>query len=171
MLRRELDRHGYNRTVIVAQDGGTQICTDMAKDQEYAAAVGVIGLHYPSDFYSLESCHALGKPVWASEESSSYDDLNGTAQGVLRHSTVLQYSAGHTVMLYIGTRVVSSLITTAGDSDAAATGCAANTIGLIILLLQLLHMCILITTISYFTIYYHHLLHTYVLLVRCGVLG
>ena len=40
----------------------------------------VIGLHYPSDFAGgYAGCHALGKPVWLSEESSSYvyDDLNG----------------------------------------------------------------------------------------------
>jgi galactosylceramidase len=32
-----------------------------------------IGLHYPSDYNSYANCHALKKPVWASEESSSYD--------------------------------------------------------------------------------------------------
>jgi len=37
------------------------------------------GLHYPSDFENLTTCHSFGKPVWASEESSSYDDLNGAA--------------------------------------------------------------------------------------------
>jgi galactosylceramidase len=42
--------------------------------------VDVIGLHYPSDFAGgYAGCHALGKPVWLSEESSSYDDLNGAA--------------------------------------------------------------------------------------------
>ena len=41
--------------------------------------VDIIGLHYPSDFGDLGECDALGKPIWASEESSSYDDLNGAA--------------------------------------------------------------------------------------------
>jgi galactosylceramidase len=77
LLRRTLDAAGYGHTRIVAQDSGAQICDALAQDAEYAAAVDVIGLHYPSDFYPYDNCHALGKPVWASEESSSYDDLNG----------------------------------------------------------------------------------------------
>ena len=47
--------------------------------QDYAKAVAIIGLHYPSDFSDYTQCHSFGKPVWASEESSSYDDLNGAA--------------------------------------------------------------------------------------------
>eukprot|EP00937_MAST-01D_sp_MAST-1D-sp2_P002652 g2652.t1 len=78
-LRKTLDAAGFQRTRLVARDGGTDICNDLAADDAYAAAVDVIGLHYPSDFYSVAGCHALGKPVWASEESSSYDDLNGAA--------------------------------------------------------------------------------------------
>jgi hypothetical protein len=57
----------------------TEICTAMKADPALAKAVGVIGLHYPSDFQDLGVCDALGKPIWASEESSSYDDLNGAA--------------------------------------------------------------------------------------------
>ena len=79
LLRATLDAAGFNHTRIVARDGGADICNDLAMDEAYSAAVDVIGLHYPSDFYSYENCHALGKPVWASEESSSYDDLNGAA--------------------------------------------------------------------------------------------
>lgn len=79
MLRRTLDLAGFNRTRIVARDGGADICNDLAEDEEYAAAVDIVGLHYPSDFHSYDNCHQLGKPVWASEESSSYDDLNGAA--------------------------------------------------------------------------------------------
>ena len=63
----------------MAQDGGAQICAAMKADPALADAVDVIGLHYPSDFYSMSVCEALGKPIWASEESSSYDDLNGAA--------------------------------------------------------------------------------------------
>jgi galactosylceramidase len=51
----------------------------MKADAELAKAVAVVGLHYPSDFFNLGVCDSLGKPVWASEESSSYDDLNGAA--------------------------------------------------------------------------------------------
>ena len=77
MLRRALDAGGFGTTTIVAADGGADICTKLAADPEYDKAVGIIGLHYPSDYYDLSACHALGKPVWASEESSSYDDLYG----------------------------------------------------------------------------------------------
>ena len=52
----------------------------MAADKELADAIDVIGLHYPGDFWNIYGpCHALNKPVWASEESSSFDDLNGAA--------------------------------------------------------------------------------------------
>jgi len=49
----------------------------MAKDPAYKEAVDIIGLHYPSDYSDYTTCHSLDKPFWASEESSSYDDING----------------------------------------------------------------------------------------------
>jgi galactosylceramidase len=79
MLRKTLDDAGFEGTRIVAADRGSDICDHLAADADYAKAVDVIGLHYPSDFYPYDNCHALNKPVWASEESSSYDDLNGAA--------------------------------------------------------------------------------------------
>ena len=51
----------------------------VASSQAYAKTVDIIGLHYPSDFVDYKVCHSLNKPIWASEESSSYDDLNGAA--------------------------------------------------------------------------------------------
>ena len=102
-LRAHLNDAGFNATKIVAKDGWTDICDDMKKDPDYvrsapmckrfrcrglmmwywcilqAASVDIIGLHYPSDYQDLSTCHSFGKPVWASEESSSYDDLNGAA--------------------------------------------------------------------------------------------
>ena len=82
MLRKTLDSAGFGNTVIVGHDAGTDICNSMLEDPEYMEAVGVIGLHYPSDFAPssvYEPCHATGKPIWASEESSSHDDMNGAA--------------------------------------------------------------------------------------------
>ena len=76
-LRHSLDAAGFADTKIVAQDGGAQICNAMKTDSALAKAIDIIGLHYPSDFFDLSACDALGKPVWASEESSSYDDLCG----------------------------------------------------------------------------------------------
>lgn len=78
-LRQSLDGAGFHQTKIVAQDGGSQICLSMKADPALAKVVDIIGLHYPSDFGDLGECDALGKPIWASEESSSYDDLNGAA--------------------------------------------------------------------------------------------
>lgn len=78
-LRQTLDAAGFSKTKIVAKDGGADICTAMAKDPAYAKTVDIIGLHYPSDYKDYSVCHSFGKPVWASEESSSYDDLNGAA--------------------------------------------------------------------------------------------
>jgi galactosylceramidase len=80
MLRKALDAAGFEGTRIAARDGGVDICDDLAADDDYAAAVDVIALHYPSDFSSYDKCHALNKPVWASEESSSYDDLVSSLQ-------------------------------------------------------------------------------------------
>ncbi len=79
MLRQSLDRAGFNQTQIVAADGGSSICNDLAADAEYRRAVAVVGLHYPSDFDDLSACRALNIPIWASEDSSSYDDNNGAA--------------------------------------------------------------------------------------------
>lgn len=78
-LRGALNEAGFENTAIVAADGSEDICDDLAADPEYAAAVSIIGLHYPSDYANYSVCHALNKPFWASEESSSYDDLNGAA--------------------------------------------------------------------------------------------
>lgn len=78
-LKKTLADAGFPKVQIVAKDGGSDICTDMAKDPAYKEAVDIIGLHYPSDYSDYTTCHSLDKPFWASEESSSYDDINGAA--------------------------------------------------------------------------------------------
>lgn len=85
-LRKVLNEGGFANTTLVAKDGGPDICNAMSKDKEYAEAVGVVGLHYPSDYdVSYDECRQIGfgvkggKPIWSSEESSSFDDLNGAA--------------------------------------------------------------------------------------------
>jgi len=88
ILRKVLDDNGFNKTMIVAKDGDKSICDEMAKDPAYKAAVGAVGLHYPSDYEDYSTCRNIGfgvngirggKPTWSSEESSSHDDLNGGA--------------------------------------------------------------------------------------------
>lgn len=78
-LRKTLDDSGFKNTRLVAKDGGKDICDSMAKDKAYADAIDIVGLHYPTDYTDYSVCQSLGKPIWASEESSSYDDLNGAA--------------------------------------------------------------------------------------------
>mmetsp|Transcript_16415 Transcript_16415/g.38937 ORF Transcript_16415/g.38937 Transcript_16415/m.38937 type:complete len:903 (-) Transcript_16415:167-2875(-) len=79
VLRKTLDQGGWTGTKLVVKDGGLDICDKLLKDKPYADAVDIVGLHYPSDFADFSACHKLGKPIWASEESSSYDDANGAA--------------------------------------------------------------------------------------------
>lgn len=86
-LRRMLDDAGFARTRIVGGDSNASVCSQMLSDSGLKRAVDVIGLHYPSDYDHSQAkqpaeyaaCHKLGKPVWASEESSSYNDLNGAS--------------------------------------------------------------------------------------------
>ncbi|GBG29428.1 Galactocerebrosidase [Hondaea fermentalgiana] len=81
-LRDLLDANGFKNTKIVSNDGNArEICPKLVDDSEYAAAVDVIGLHYPSDRDAAirNQCALLNKPIWSAEESSSYDDLNGAA--------------------------------------------------------------------------------------------
>ncbi|CAE7023212.1 galc [Symbiodinium natans] len=79
VLRKTLNQAGYAGTKLVVKDGDMGICNDLLKDKAYADAVDIVGLHYPSDFADFSACNQLGKPIWASEESSSYDDMNGAA--------------------------------------------------------------------------------------------
>ncbi len=86
---------------IVARDGSSSICDDLHKDPDYAEAVDIIGLHYPSDFdaTNYSSCHSLKKPVWASEESSSYDDMNGAACWV--HKQITKATSPHNLIFIV----------------------------------------------------------------------
>ncbi|KAJ9439144.1 putative galactocerebrosidase [Diplonema papillatum] len=80
-LRQMLTNAGFANTKLIAADGSSSICNDLAQNSSYGAAVDIVGLHYPSDYSSnsYSECHKLNKPLWASEESSSYDDFNGAA--------------------------------------------------------------------------------------------
>ena len=78
-LRNVLNERGFSKTKIVAADGGSDICEDLVKNESYAANVDIIGLHYPSDYDNYSLCYSLDKPIWSSEESSSFDDYNGAS--------------------------------------------------------------------------------------------
>eukprot|EP00466_Bigelowiella_natans_P021206 jgi/Bigna1/91286/estExt_fgenesh1_pg.C_950041 len=77
-LRKMLDARGFPNTRIVVADGGLDVCKDLATDPDYKRAVDVLGFHYPKeDDGGWPACKELNLPMWASEESSSYDDENG----------------------------------------------------------------------------------------------
>ena len=73
-LRKTLDFNGFNNTKIIASDSGWDpISTDVLNDPDLAAAVHGIGCHYPG-MSSSASAIKTGKPLWASEDDSTYDN-------------------------------------------------------------------------------------------------
>jgi len=70
-LRRALDASGFDNTRIVAADSDWQIANDILSDPELAAAVDVIGAHYPGTV-STPQAKETGKKLWASEDMSTY---------------------------------------------------------------------------------------------------
>lgn len=75
-LRDALDAAGFEDTAIVAADGNWDIANDILENASLAAAVGVIGVHYPGT-QSPAAAEQTGKPLWASEDMSTYNDLRG----------------------------------------------------------------------------------------------
>lgn len=75
-LRKFLDDAGHQHTLIVGNDRNWDIAGDMLKDQAFADAVGVIGAHYPGTESTADAVKT-GKPLWASEDMSTYNDLRG----------------------------------------------------------------------------------------------
>ena len=62
------------KTKIVGHDRNWNTCDDLANDTEWAAAVDVIGAHYPCQSVK-GNCAALNKLQWASEEMSVRYDI------------------------------------------------------------------------------------------------
>ncbi|XP_045189275.2 galactocerebrosidase-like isoform X2 [Mercenaria mercenaria] len=79
-LRKELDKAGLGHVKIVAPDAphiqDWKISEDILKDPELAAAVEYIGSHYPGTITTKEAIQT-GKPLWASEDYSTFNDLVG----------------------------------------------------------------------------------------------
>jgi galactosylceramidase len=57
------------KTKIVGHDSGWSVCNDLSNDPEWAAAVDVIGAHYPAAKIGT-NCAALNKVQWSSEDIS-----------------------------------------------------------------------------------------------------
>eukprot|EP01059_Diplonema_ambulator_P031982 TRINITY_DN605_c0_g1_i1.p1 TRINITY_DN605_c0_g1~~TRINITY_DN605_c0_g1_i1.p1 ORF type:complete len:823 (+),score=259.72 TRINITY_DN605_c0_g1_i1:38-2506(+) len=81
-LKKAMADAGFANTKLVAKDDAPGVfCDELKTNPEYAKQIDIVGVHYPSDYAheKYEVCHSLDKPLWASEESSSYDDYNGAA--------------------------------------------------------------------------------------------
>ena len=78
LLRETLDAAGATETMIVAPDAGWDIAKDILADPDLAKAVHAIGCHYPGTHSSPEAEQTL-KPLWASEDDSTYNNDVGAA--------------------------------------------------------------------------------------------
>ena len=69
LLRAHLDRQGLAAVKIVAADqvNNWTIVEQMKADPALAAAIQVVGVHYP-DFKSTAAARQCGKPLWSSED-------------------------------------------------------------------------------------------------------
>ena len=61
---------------IVAADGSWSVSKDILHDESFAAAVSIIGCHYPGTTTTAESIKTY-KPLWSSEDYSTYNDNVG----------------------------------------------------------------------------------------------
>jgi galactosylceramidase len=81
-LRKVLDENGFDKVQLVSNDGQPQtLCPALVNDTEYAQDIDILGFHYPNDNQPSmwKICNSFQTPIWAAEESSSYNDLNGAA--------------------------------------------------------------------------------------------
>jgi hypothetical protein len=86
-LRSTLNADGYSAVTIVGADSDWSIASDVDSNSTFAAAVGVIGEHYPcgGDGGSADTCSTTsaalssGKPLWASENGSQDTDSGAPA--------------------------------------------------------------------------------------------
>ncbi|MGV9271253.1 RICIN domain-containing protein [Kitasatospora sp. NPDC003701] len=88
-LRATLNAKGYAAVKVVGADDSWDIATAMRKDAELAAAVDVVGAHYPCQYRSaMTTCassadaRATGKQLWAAENGS--DDAHAGAPAIAR---------------------------------------------------------------------------------------
>ena len=88
-LRNTLNSSGYSAVKIVAADSDWSVANDVDSNPSFAAAVSVLGAHYPCGYRSSQSncgvpsaATSSGKTLWASENGS--DDYNAGAQAMAR---------------------------------------------------------------------------------------
>ncbi|MFC1408408.1 ricin-type beta-trefoil lectin domain protein [Streptacidiphilus sp. N1-12] len=88
-LRGALNTAGYTNVKLVAADSDWTVANDVDSNSAFAAAVGVIGTHYPCGYRSAQSTCSVpaaatssGKTLWASENGS--DDYNAGSPALAR---------------------------------------------------------------------------------------
>jgi hypothetical protein len=88
-LRSTLNSSGYSGVTIVGADDNWNIANDVDSNSQFAAAVGILGAHYPCGYRSAQTSCGVpaaatnsGKQLWASENGS--DDYNAGAQAMAR---------------------------------------------------------------------------------------
>ncbi|MYS19126.1 Concanavalin A-like lectin/glucanases superfamily protein [Streptomyces sp. DvalAA-14] len=93
-LRTALNSNGYGNVKIVGADSDWGVANDVAANPAFAAAVDIIGVHYPcqgGDGGNADTCPGnatatgTGKPLWASENGSQ--DLDSGAPALIRSIT------------------------------------------------------------------------------------
>jgi len=78
LLRASLDEAGLGASKIVVPDGGLDdVVSALDANATFRAAVGAVGVHYPSGSNSTAAAVAANVPLWASEDSSTYFDAAG----------------------------------------------------------------------------------------------
>lgn len=65
--------------MIVAPDSGWSIANDILADPVLAASIHAIGCHYPGTHSSAQAEQTM-KPLWASEDDSTYDNNGESIQ-------------------------------------------------------------------------------------------
>ena len=78
-LRGALDTAGFAATKLIAADSSFgSVAKDVNSDPAFAKAIWGLGSHYPN-MQSGPDAEATGKPLWASEEDSTYNNAVGAA--------------------------------------------------------------------------------------------
>jgi len=112
-LRATLDADGYSSVTIVGDDSfNWDLASEIDSNSAFAAAIGVIGDHYPCGFLTaMTSCSTTaaatssGKPLWASENGA--EDAESGAAAVARAINREYIDAG--VTAYINWPVVAAI--------------------------------------------------------------
>ena len=137
VLRASLDAAGFENTKIVAPDGSWDIANDILKDKALAEAVYAIGSHYPGTS-TTQAALETGKPLWASEDMSTYNDLRGAGcwarilnQNHVNGNMTTTISWNLAASYYHGLRWFGTALLTAASPWSSSWGNANQNLGLL----------------------------------------